>query len=175
MSQIIYYVKYTPRHTPHIRQLTAKSDAFQDWILLCHFTRVLPSKQRPMPALLNSAGTSSHSLGRTLCLGITCSHVSSSADIGFLCCTAGAECALESFTAATAVAPCDLNFPPLPNSGRLVATATAANRACAAAIAAVCCFAAMGLMEPLLEAEQPSSLLLPVVEGVHGSGVVPIG
>ena len=122
-----------------------------------------------MPALLNSSGTSSHSLGRTLCRGITYSHVSSSSadSVGFLC-TAGAECALESFT--------DLNFPPLPKSGTLVAVATAANRACVdAAMAVCCCFAAaMGLMEPLLEATDPSgSLLLPVVlEGVHGSEVV---
>ena len=125
-----------------------------------------------MPALLNSSGTSSHSLGRTLCRGVTYSHFSSSADdIGFLCCTAGAECALaESFKAAATL--CDLNLPPLPNSGRLVAVA---NRACADAAMAV---AAMGLMEPLLHEADPSGslLLLPVVEeGVHGSEVVPIG
>ena len=121
-----------------------------------------------MPARLNSSGTSSHSLGRTLCRGVTYSHFSSSADdIGFLCCTAGAECALaESFKAAAA----DLNFPPLPNSGRLVAVAS---RACADAAMAV---AAMGLMEPLLHEADPSgSLLLPVEEGVHGSKVVPNG
>ena len=75
-----------------------------------------------MPALLNSSGTSSHSLGRTRCRGITYSHRSSpSPASAFLCCAAGAECALGSFA--------NLNFPPLPNS--------VANRACAdAAMAA---------------------------------------
>ena len=134
----------------------------------------LPSKQRPMPALLNSSGTSSHSLGRTLCRGITYSHDSSSSAApaaagGFLC-TAGAECARESFPDFA------LNLAPWTNSGKLAATA--ASRAAAMAVCCCCCFG-MGLREPLLDAGDPvwSSplLLLPVVgEGVHGSEVVPV-
>ena len=129
-----------------------------------------------MPALLNSSGTSSHSRGRTLCRGITYSHASSSSASGgggFLC-TAGAECARESFPDLP-----DLNLAPWPNSGKLAA-ATAANRAAAMAVCCCCCFG-RGLREPLLDGGDPvwSSpplplLLLPAVgEGVHGSEVVP--
>ena len=38
----------------------------------------LPSKQSPIPALLNSSGTSSHSLGLSLLAGVTLSQLSSS-------------------------------------------------------------------------------------------------